>query len=81
MVALRRLLLFRGRIGCLLRLRCLGLDLAAFLRKLVRECCGTRLCFFEGAALGLRGRRLRLGGLGFLHHRGGLLLLLLHGLF
>ena len=48
---LRRLLLLHGRIDCLLRLRGLGLDLAACSRKLARECRGTRLCLFECAAL------------------------------
>ena len=77
---LRRLLLLRGFIDSLLRLRSLGLDLAACSRKLARECCGTRLCLFECAALWLGGRRHRLRGLGFLHQGGGLLLLLLQGL-
>ena len=78
--ALRRLLLFRGRIDGLLRLRGLGLDLAAFPRKLAREGRGTGLCLFERAALWLRSRRHRLRGLGFLRQGGGLLLLLLQGL-
>ena len=50
---LRRLLLLRGFIDCLLRLRGLGLDLALCSRKLAREGCGTRLCLFECAALEL----------------------------
>src|SRR5258707_391687 len=62
---LRRLLLFRCRIGCLLRLRGLGLDLAAFPRKLAREGRGTGLCLFEGAALRFGSLRHRLRGLGF----------------
>ena len=78
--ALRRLLLFRGGIDCLLRLRGLALDLAALASKLARESRGPRLCLFECAALGFGGRRHRLCGLGFLHHRGGLLLLLLQSL-
>ena len=80
MAALRRLLLLRGLIDCLLRLRGLGLDLAACSRKFARECCGTRLCLVERAALWLGIRRHRLRGLGFLHQGGGLLLLLLQRL-
>ena len=76
---LRRLLLFRGFIDCLLRLRGLGLDLAARSRKLAREGRGTRLCLFECAALLLGARCHPLRGFGFLHQSGGLLLLLLQG--
>ena len=57
---LRRLLLLRGLIDRLLRLRGLGLDLAARSRKLARECRGTRLCLVERAALLLGACRHRL---------------------
>src|SRR5258705_4636706 len=76
-----RLLLLQGFIDCLLRLRRgLGLDLTACSRKLVRECCGTRLGLCECAVLLLGGRRHRLRGPDFLHQGGGPLLLLLLGL-
>src|SRR6185436_14159350 len=78
--ALRRLLLFRGRIDCLLRLSGLGLDLAACSSKFACECCGARLSLVERAALWFGISRDRLRDLGFLHQGGGLLLLLLQGL-
>ena len=77
---LRRLLLLHGRIDRLLRLRGLGLDLAACSRKLARECRGTRLCLVERAALLLGACRHRLARRAdLLGEGGGLLLLLLQG--
>ena len=70
--ALRRLLLFRDFIDCLLRLCSLGLDLASCSGKFVCECCGARLSLVERAALWFGISRHRLRGLGFLHQGGKL---------